>query len=52
MKETLFAVNTPNPKSKDTTSGSVLALNNQKDRVSDPKKFKISLSCSERLTLR
>ncbi|KHN15960.1 Formin-like protein 1 [Glycine soja] len=38
MIETLFVVNTPNPKPKDTTPRSVLAPQNQEDRVLDPKK--------------
>lgn len=38
MIETLFVVNTPNPKPKDTTQRSVLAPPNQEDRVLDPKK--------------
>ncbi|KAK7292777.1 hypothetical protein RJT34_15630 [Clitoria ternatea] len=39
MIETLFVVNTPNPKPKDTnTPRSVLAPPNQEDRVLDPKK--------------
>lgn len=36
--ETLFVVNTPNPKPKDTTPRSVLPPPNQEDRVLDPKK--------------
>ncbi|KAK7340415.1 hypothetical protein VNO77_21117 [Canavalia gladiata] len=38
MIETLFVVNTPNPKSKDATPHSVFPLPNQEDRVLDPKK--------------
>lgn len=38
MIETLFVVNTPNPKPKDATPRSVLAPQNQEDRVLDPKK--------------
>ncbi|KAL1329159.1 hypothetical protein AAHE18_12G021200 [Arachis hypogaea] len=38
MIETLFVVNTPNPKPKDTTPRSVLAPPHQEDRVLDPKK--------------
>lgn len=38
MIETLFVVNTPNPKPKDTTPRSVLAPQNHEDRVLDPKK--------------
>lgn len=38
MIETLFVVNTPNAKPKDTTPRSVLAPQNQEDRVLDPKK--------------
>lgn len=39
MIETLFVVNTPNPKPKDaTTPRSVLASQNHEDRVLDPKK--------------
>ncbi|KAI5421956.1 formin-like protein 1 [Lathyrus oleraceus] len=38
MIETLFVVNTPNPKPKDATPRSVLAPQNHEDRVLDPKK--------------
>ncbi|KEH38988.1 formin-like 2 domain protein [Medicago truncatula] len=38
MIEMLFVVNTPNPKPTGTSSRSVLALQNQKDGVLDPKK--------------
>ncbi|KAF7845110.1 formin-like protein 1 [Senna tora] len=38
MIETLFVVNTPNPKPKDTTPRSVLPTPNQEGRVLDPKK--------------
>lgn len=38
MIETLFVVNTPNPKPKDTTPRSVLPPPNQENRVLDPKK--------------
>ncbi|KAE9595775.1 putative formin, FH2 domain-containing protein [Lupinus albus] len=38
MIETLFVVNTPNPKPKDNTSHSVLTPPSQEDRVLDPKK--------------
>ncbi|XP_027352352.1 formin-like protein 1 [Abrus precatorius] len=38
MIETLFVVNTPNPKPKDATSHSAFPLPNQEDRVLDPKK--------------
>ncbi|CAL0315353.1 unnamed protein product [Lupinus luteus] len=38
MIETLFVVNTPNPKPKDNTSHSVFTPPSQEDRVLDPKK--------------
>ena len=38
MIETLFVVNTPNPKPKDATPRSVLTPPNHEDRVLDPKK--------------
>ncbi|KAK7295238.1 hypothetical protein RJT34_18143 [Clitoria ternatea] len=38
MIETLFVVNNPNPKLKDAIPHSVFALQNQEDRVLDPKK--------------
>ncbi|XP_019456513.1 PREDICTED: formin-like protein 1 isoform X2 [Lupinus angustifolius] len=38
MIETLFVVNTPNPKPKDNASHSVLTPPSQEDRVLDPKK--------------
>ena len=38
MIETLFIVNTPNSKPKQTTPGSVLPSPNQENRVLDPKK--------------
>lgn len=38
MIETLFVVNAPNPKPKETTPRSVLPPPNQEDRVLDPKK--------------
>ncbi|CAJ2662920.1 unnamed protein product [Trifolium pratense] len=38
MIETLFVVNTPNPKPKDSTPRSVLAPQHHEDRVLDPKK--------------
>ena len=38
MIETLFVVNTPNPKPKDSTPRSLLPQPNQEYRVLDPKK--------------
>jgi hypothetical protein len=38
MIETLFVVNTPNPKSKEATPRSVLPSPNSENRVLDPKK--------------
>ena len=38
MIETLFVVNTPNPKPKDATLRSVLPSSSQEERVLDPKK--------------
>lgn len=38
MIETLFVVNNPNPKPKETTPRSVLPPPNQENRVLDPKK--------------
>jgi len=38
MIETLFVVNTPNPKAKDATTNSISHPPNQEERVLDPKK--------------
>lgn len=38
MIETLFVVNTSNPKPKDATTNSVFPLPNQEERILDPKK--------------